>query len=98
LSAAGRLLAWATDIEAQLGLQRQELRRSRIELASAQEVLKHLQPKHKVAHFTAMLDIIRAYFDCGDMILFTVAFTVAHFCHRTQQPAVAMQGCSTWQT
>lgn len=33
-----RLLAWATDIEAQLGLQRQELRRSRVELASAQEV------------------------------------------------------------
>ncbi|KAL0046174.1 hypothetical protein WJX82_004787 [Trebouxia sp. C0006] len=32
-----KLLAWATDIEAQLGLQRQELRRSRIELASAQE-------------------------------------------------------------
>ena len=33
-----RLLNWATDIEAQLGLQRQELKRSRIELASAQEV------------------------------------------------------------
>lgn len=32
-----KLLAWATDIEAQLGLQRQELRSSRIELASAQE-------------------------------------------------------------
>ncbi len=55
LSAAGRLLAWATDIEAQLGLQRQELRRSRIELASAQEVLEQLQPKCKVAHVTAML-------------------------------------------
>lgn len=36
-----RLLAWATDIEAQLGLQRQELRRSRVELASAQEVCIH---------------------------------------------------------
>ena len=35
---ACRLLAWATDIEAQLGSQRQELRRSRVELASAQEV------------------------------------------------------------
>lgn len=34
-----RLLSWATDIEAQLGLQRQELRRSRVELASAQEVV-----------------------------------------------------------
>ena len=52
LSVAGRLLAWATDIEAQLGLQRQELRSSRIELASAQEVLKYLQPKRQVAHYS----------------------------------------------
>ncbi len=95
---AGRLMAWATDIEAQLGLQRQELRRSRIELASAQEVLKQLQPKCKFAHFTAMLNIIQAYLDCGITIVYTAAFTVAHFCHRMQQPAMAMQGCSTWQT
>ena len=52
LSVAGRLLAWATDIEAQLGLQRQELRSSRIELASAQEVLKYLQPKRQVARYS----------------------------------------------
>ncbi len=33
-----RLLAWATDIVTQLEQQRHELRRSRMELASAQEV------------------------------------------------------------
>lgn len=37
-----RLLAWATDIEAQLESQRQELRRSRVELAAAQEVCPKL--------------------------------------------------------
>jgi len=98
VSVVDRLLAWATDIEAQLGLQRQELRRSRIELASAQEVLKQPQPKCKVAHVTAMLNIIWAYFDCGDVFAYTAAFTVAHFCHRMQQPAMAMQGCSILQT
>ena len=86
MSGAGRLLAWATDIEAQLGLQRQELRRSRIELASAQEVLIQPQPMCNVAHFTAMLNIIRAYFDNSNMILYTAASTVAHFCcgHNSQ--------------
>ena len=33
-----RLLTWATEVEAQLVAQRQELRRSRVELMAAQEV------------------------------------------------------------
>ena len=42
MGAMCRLLAWATDIVTQLEHQRQELRRSRMELASAQEVCPKL--------------------------------------------------------
>ena len=34
----GRLLSWASEVEAQLMTQRQDLRRARVELAAAQEV------------------------------------------------------------
>ena len=104
-----RLLAWATDIEAQLGLQRQELRRTRVELASAQEVVPtSLDPRPSTpnkrdkfmtfyvhALYRQPTVVCRLLLPMGGMYM---PFRIASASERCRGPALTMTPCRALST